>query len=424
MPESTPSSSIDWRALAPELQWDLARPAPADAGARPVSTASLMREAGFAAFLDEVLADGRPITLLLNDGHRMTDSRSFLEGFFEVLDAAPGTEAITLRALIAAGSHKADADERALHEDVVFGHFRPRIAEVAWHDAFDPEGLVQIGATRLHRWMGEQGAYIACGSMEPHYFAGVTGAHKTLTVGVMAHDTLTANHAGAMSAQAAPLKLDGNPVYLGIVDALADLEDSGAKVFALNQVLVEGEVVAATAGHPLESLSRGLELVTRHFGKQVEAAFDLVVAVVEHPLNRDFYQAEKGIKNTESVVVDGGAIILEADCARGVGIDHFVGLLEAAPSAAEARKAVQERGYQLGDHKAVRLRALTDTRSVRVVVVSAGLRPELGAILGVEVVRSRAEALELLQLSQGSRALLVEDAGNCVPWLEDSRGPR
>ena len=42
------------------------------------------------------------------------------------------------------------------------------------------------------------------------------------------------------------------------------------------------------------------------------------VAEVEAPLDRDLYQADKGLKNTEFVIRDGGVILLDAGCNSGV----------------------------------------------------------------------------------------------------------
>ncbi len=383
--------------------------------------AQALADAGTVAFVVASLEARAPLTLVLNDAHRMTDSAGFLAALFELLDGQ-GVELREVRVLFAAGSHRADAAEKAAHERAVLGACRERIGEVAWHDAFDDAGLAVVGNVRMHRWMAEQGYYLACGSMEPHYFAGVTGAHKTLTVGVMDAESIRRNHEHAMSEAAMPLRLDGNPVHLGIVDALADLEDSGAHVLALNQVLVGGRLAAVTAGHPLGALSRGLDGVRSCFGAAVDAPFDLVVATVHPPLDRDFYQAEKGIKNTERVVRDGGTMVLDAACERGVGIDHFLALLREAPTFSAARKVVARDGYKLGDHKAVRLRALTEDREVRVIVVSPTLDPELAPILGVEIASSREEAANALRKdAPGNRALWVDDAGNVVPWMAERR---
>jgi nickel-dependent lactate racemase len=387
----------------PELRLDVVR-----------ATSEALERAGFDEFADGAAAEGRSLTLVVNDTHRFTDTRSFLEAALALLDRRPGERTAPLRVLVATGSHLSTEAERRTHEDAMFGPHAARIAEVAWHDARSDAGLRGVGNTVLHAWMAEAGFYLACGSMEPHYFAGVTGAHKTLTVGVMSLESLRANHEHALSNAARPLKLDGNPVHLGIVDALADLEDSGARLLAVNQVIVGGRVVGVMAGHPLEALVQGLTMVRDCFAAAVDEEADLVVSEVGAPLDRDFYQADKGIKNTEFAVRDGGVLLLEASCQGGVGIDHFVDLLRAAPTAEAARKVVAERGYRLGDHKAVRLRHLTDEREVQIGVVTGGVPAAMGEVLGVRIFASREAAASWARETLGGsgRAILVHDAGN------------
>jgi hypothetical protein len=382
----------------------------------PVATVDALETAGLADFARGAASEGRSLTLLVNDTHRFTDTKSFLDAVVRVLDTRlAGERPPPLRVLVATGSHLSTEEERRAHEAAIFGEHASRIAEVAWHDARNETGLRAVGNTVLHAWMSESGFYLACGSMEPHYFAGITGAHKTLTVGVMSLESLRANHEHALSAAARPLKLDGNPVHVGIVDALADLEDSGARLLVLNQVIVGGKVVGLTAGHPLEALVQGMPLVRGCFSAEVESEADLVVAQVGPPLDRDFYQADKGIKNTEFAVRSGGVLLVEAACAGGVGIDHFVELLRAATTADEARALVAERGYRLGDHKAVRLRCLTDERSVHVGLVSRGVPAELAETLGLRIFADREDAVAwAAQTLEGDArtAVVVHDAGN------------
>jgi len=413
-----------WRQLLPGFEVREVAPAPPETAVDSArATSDALASAGFEQFARGAASEGRSLTLLVNDNHRYTDTRSFIEAVLALLDSRLAGERVPpLRVLVAAGSHVADDAERRAHESAIFGEHASRLAEVAWHDARSETGLRTVGNMTLHAWMAEAGFYLACGSMEPHYFAGITGAHKTLTVGVMSMESLRANHEHALSPAARPLRLDGNPVHVGIVDALADLEDSGARLLAVNQVIVGERIVGVTAGHPLEALIQGLQIVRSCFAAELDAEADLVVAEVKPPLDRDFYQADKGIKNTEFAVRAGGVLLLEAKCSHGVGIDHFVELLRAAPTAEEARAIVESRGYRLGDHKAVRLRALTDERGVHVGLVGSSVPIDLAGVLGVRMFADRADAArwarEVLASetspagAEAGRAVVVHDAGN------------
>ena len=378
------------------------------------------------AGLDEALAEAvkarESVTIVVNDGHRYTDTRSFLDAFFVVLDRRGFDVPCRPRLLVAAGSHRSTVAERAAHEAEILGPHRRRFAAVAWHDARGGGGLERLGSVELHRWMGRGGLFVACGSVEPHYFAGATGAHKTLTVGVMSMDSLAENHEGAMSPASGGFRLRGNPVHEGVCRALGELEDAGARLFALNQIVVDGNVVACAAGPPLDALEQLLPRVRDIFSASLTEPVDLVIARVAPPLDRDLYQADKGIKNTEVAVRDGGVLVLEAECAGGVGIDHFVEFLRVAPSYQQACDIVAERGYRLGDHKAVALRRLTDARRVSLAVVSASLDASLEGPLDASIFADRISAsvwiLRKLGSPAGMQGLVVNDAGNLTLGLE------
>ncbi len=375
-----------------------------------------LEQADLAGFVRKACAENAPITVVVNDAHRFTDTRTFLDALFSVAAGdLSGSEISVLRLLVAAGSHQAEAPERRAHEDAILGPWKHHFHEIAWHDARDPRSHKQVGGTTLHHWMAEGGFYIACGSMEPHYFAGITGAHKTLTVGVMGIGSLTDNHMHAVSPEAQPLKLMGNPVHEGIIETLGHIEKSGARLLALNQIVVKGRVVACTAGDPRAALNEGLPVAGTCFSSLLLHQVDVVVAEVKPPLDRDLYQADKGIKNTETAVRDGGVILVEAECAKGVGIDHFLELLREASTFDAAMQRMRSRGYRLGDHKAVRLRALMDLRKVQVGVVSSLLDPAPLAGLGIRVFPERAAAAEWAKRVLGGgnlQGVVVHDAGN------------
>jgi nickel-dependent lactate racemase len=413
-PMPSAQSVPEWCELLPGVVLEKLGPAPlARRGDGVAQMRSALEGAQWVAAVRLASRDDQPVTFVVNDAHRVTATAEFLEAAFELLDA--GGVAIRPRLLVAAGTHRADASERSAHERRILGRHRERFDGILWHDAYDSADHVDVGGHAAHRWMADGGLCVACGSMEPHYFAGVTGAHKTLTVGVLSAEAITANHAHAMEPSSRGLRLEGNPVHEGIIEVLAALEAAGTRLFALNQIIVDGGIAAVTAGSPLAALDEGLPIVRSAFAHVLSGPVDLIVARVRPPLDRDVYQADKGIKNTEVGVRDGGVLVVEAECPHGVGIDHFVETLRAAPTHREVLAAVAARGYRLGDHKAVRLRALTDTRGVRAALVSAHVEPALGDVLGMAIFASRRAAADwvLRELAgTASTGIEVVDAGN------------
>jgi nickel-dependent lactate racemase len=367
-----------------------------------------------ARLLDAAADAGETVLLPVNDGHRATQTRAALvalAGFLGTQEKVP-----RCRAIVATGTHRFGADERAAFERDTFGACGLPIQEVAWHDTTDEPALADLAGVRVHRWLAEARYVLPIGSVEPHYFAGVTGAHKTLTVGCMSREAIERNHAHAMSPAAGPLRLQGNPVFDDIVDVVRAFESGGKIICAVNQV-VRGEVlVASSIGSLWDTLEALMPTVRQLYVRPVPRTVDVLRLRVPLPLGRNLYQADKALKNNHLAVRDGGGIVLEADCAEGVGPDAFLSLLRRTENWAEARRIVDEEGYHLGDHKAVRLRHLTDPagRGIRVALVSPHISRDQAALAGMRVFAELPKAVGWLAgLVPGpfQHGLVVEDAG-------------
>jgi len=406
-----------WEALLAPVPVEVVSPCvpPAE---RPAGSRELVNEALLQQRIEGLLVAAArsraPVTLLINDTHRATDSRSAVDAILSLAAAHSRGEGPVWRLLVAAGSHRFGDDEKRRHEEWALGRWAPRFAARAWHAADDPGCMASVGPQRLHRWVVESPLVIAVGSVEPHYFAGFTGAHKTLTVGVMSMEDLRLNHAAALIENSAPLVTDGNPVHDGIAATLRRLEEGGRRMFAVNEVLVDGRLLACHAGHPLAALRAAIPAATAVYARTLDRPVDLAIARVGAPLDRSLYQADKGFKNVEAGVRDGGAIVLEAACPEGAGPHAFLDLLDAGDLAACLRR-IERRGYCLGDHKAIRLRRLTGPRRIHLAILSAGVSPGDARRVGATLLSSRAEAAAWargrLQASRGGRAVVVEDAG-------------
>ena len=350
-----------------------------------------------------------PVTAIINDPQRDTDSRGVLAEIVRQIRPHP------IRILIACGSHSFSDPAKKQFAAELGGLVTPD--QIAWHDC-RAETLVSIGGSwRGHPWLTESPRLIAIGSVEPHYFAGFTGAHKTATIGVASFADIQTNHTGAMSSESRPCMLDGNPIYQGVCKMIDGLE-SICPVGAVNLLQVAGRPMAVAGGDPLEALSSLTSLARHAFVAQISKPADALVLEVKGALARSFYQADKGIKNSEWAVKPGGVIILKAPCPEGIGQDHFVELLKQASTHSDALALVNKRGYRLGDHKAVRLRYLTDPacRGVRVSLVSDGIEDAQAATLGMTKSDSVDQAIIAAgKDSQDYKKYWVADAGNvCV----------
>jgi hypothetical protein len=149
---------------------------------------------------------------------------------------------------------------------------------------------------------------------------------------------------------------------------------------------------------------------------------DILHLRVPSPLGRNLYQADKALKNHTVAVRDGCGILLEANCEEGVGPPRFIELLRSAATYHESCDRVRREGYLLGDHKAVKLRHLTDPacRGVHIVVASDGLKEGDLSGTGLHVRPCVDAAMDWLcqqMVAQPRHGLIVEDAGNLCPDL-------
>jgi len=342
----------------------------------------------------------RPV-ILVNDASRPTPAH--LPDVLAELWALSGRRA---ELVVATGTHRGDL---ARERDRLGG------LPVALHDADDAAAHVELDGWAFDRRVAAADLVVALGSVEPHYFAGWSGAHKTATVGVWDRATTERNHRLALEPGARPRALEGNPLHEDLA-AAADRLAADRRLLCVDQVLdAAGRPVAARAGTWRGALERCRPAARARFVRPVPAPVDVLVAAVAGPLGETLYQADKGVKNTEAAVRDGGELVLVAPCGGGAGPDRFLELLRAAPDLAAARAHVAERGYALGDHKAVRWRAL-EARGVQVRIVAPGLDPAAVAGTGLALYADVGAGLAAGE-ARGEAGLVVQDAGLVVTEL-------
>lgn len=379
---------------------------------------TLQRANAFNTLCADAVVAGEPVTIIANDPYRPTRTGDVLQAIPRAMGR--GASRPEFRLLFATGTHRVAEDERAAFERSILAGTSLPITEVRWHDADDAAQLSDVCGVSMHRWAATGRFLMPIGSVAPHYFAGVTGPHKTVTIGIMARRDIERNHAHAIHPAADLMRLHGNPVFQETAGLTGRLAAAGKHICAVAQVVAPGGLVYVAVGDPVESVHLALPSAARTHVAHVDRPADLVHLRVAPPLNRNLYQADKALKNNHRLVRDGGGIVLEADCNEGIGPDWFLESLRAAPDYAGARRRVEREGYRLGDHKVIKLRHLTDPqqRGVRVALVARGMAPACATAAGMTPFTAVDEARGwLIDAIDGAIecGYTVEDAGTrCV----------
>ncbi|MBI4717537.1 MAG: DUF2088 domain-containing protein [Planctomycetes bacterium] len=398
---------MEWSSLGP-------KPALQSRPAGEVLDEALAATPAMREFLGAAGRDRAAIVLAVNDGDRSTRTFDALRAVGRLVRSL--AEPPRFRALVATGTHSYSATERASFEAATFGHSGLAVDDITWHQCDATADLVAVGPVRFHRLIAQSRHLLPIGSVEPHYFAGLTGPHKTVTIGCLSRADIERNHAAALSPDSDILRLAGNPVHEGIVSLLHELQAAQKQVRAIGEVVVGSALTAAATGDPLRVVERLVPVVRGTYVHVLDHPVDVLHLKVPWPLGRSLYQADKALKNNHVAVRDGGGIVLDAACPDGVGPDAFLSLLRRAPDYASANALVQQQGYRLGDHKAVKLRHLTDPaqRGVRVALVSARVSAADAAAAGMYACADLGAALAWLERSHVvplRQGLVVEDAG-------------
>jgi nickel-dependent lactate racemase len=284
--------------------------------------------------LERLAAGAARAVVVFPDLTRPMPNRTVLPPLLRQLEQSglPHT-AITL--LCATGTHRQATS--AEMEELVGPDIVARYAIVD-HSA-DRSEHVSVGevdgvAVRLLRDYVEADLRIITGFVEPHFFAGFSGGPKAVCPGLAATETiLEAHHPRRIAdARATFVTREGNPVH-DFVRAAVRLAPPH---LSLDVTINRARQVTAVFAGPLDVAHDAACGFARESATQpVTAPFDVVVSTNGgYPLDRNLYQAVKGMAAAERIVRDGGVIVMAAQCVDGVpGDGAFARVLGDAASA-------------------------------------------------------------------------------------------
>ncbi len=268
--------------------------------------------------LDELCRDVRSVVVVFPDLTRPMPNRLVLPQILGCL-AASGVPDAAVTLLCATGTHRQATP--AEMDELVGADIVERYAIID-HDANSEDhervGEVDGVPVKLPRAYVEADLRIICGFVEPHFFAGFSGGPKAVCPGLAATETiLEAHHPRRIADRGATFVTRvGNPVHDFVRAAVA----LAPPHFSIDVTINRDRAITAVFAGPLAATHDAACAFAQASAVQsVSAPFDVVVTTNGgYPLDRNLYQAVKGMAAAERIVAEGGVIVAAAQCRDGI----------------------------------------------------------------------------------------------------------
>ena len=323
--------------------------------------------------LNELVESGDTVLIVASDATRATGSAQIINLLVRRLIEAgvsPGDIAI----IFATGIHRPVRDDEKSELLTPFIAQRVRTID---HDAYDQAKLVELGTSEhgspieVNRALKEFSKVILTGAVGFHYFAGFTGGRKAICPGLASARTIEATHMLALDFEHGGRRegvgtglLKGNAVS----DACERVAELIGPAFLVNAIVNDrGQPEQVFAGHWREAHVRACESYAAAHSQHITEKRELViVSCGGSPYDINLIQAHKALDMAAHACVDGGTIILLAECADGLGRSDFLKWFDAANSR-ELEVRLRE-SYEVNGQTAWAL--LTKTERFRVHIIT------------------------------------------------------
>jgi nickel-dependent lactate racemase len=301
--------------------------------------------------LTEMARGRKNAVIVISDITRPVPNQMLLPVIIARLEQA-GLSADSISILIATGIHRPNQGaelEKLVGADIAANY------RIINHMSKQDEDMVLVGhigdgvPALVNRNYVEADLKILTGFIEPHMWAGFSGGRKSILPGISSVKTLEFMHGPEMVAhpQTRYGVLDGNPFHEA---GLAIMAKAGAD-FIVNVTLdTSKRVTGVFSGHPVNAHLAGVEFLSQHCMKVLDAPLDFVVTTnAGAPLDCNLYQTAKGLSGVSAATRDGGVILIASECPEGFGSDEYQEVFEYATSPQEFIDKVMNKEFFVPD---------------------------------------------------------------------------
>jgi nickel-dependent lactate racemase len=315
--------------------------------------------------LAELVRPTDKVAIVFSDITRPTPNHILLPAILAEL-AARGLPRENVVLVNATGMHRPNTRDELiamLGQEIVD---RYRIVQ---HDARDKGQQVFVSESQRGAEIWINGDYmradvkILSGFVEPHIFAGYSGGGKAVLPGIAGAETIMSNHGGPMLAhpKATWCQAEGNPIFEDARQVALATQPAFIVNVTLNQ---DKEITGAFAGEMIQAHDAGIAFAENAYLKPLPQRYDIVVVTnMGYPADINLYQSGKGMSVAAQAVKEGGAIVLAAECADGLGQAHYAEMLAWRRTPQELLDMVLQPGFAELEQWGVQCQAMVQLRA-------------------------------------------------------------
>ena len=368
--------------------------------------------------LEDLFSTGDSVLIVVSDATRATGSAQILNLLVRRLIQI-GVSPADLAIIFATGIHRpVTSDEKV---ELLSPFIAQRVRTID-HVAYDSGAMISLGTTdrgtpvEVNRWLKDFSHVVITGAIGFHYFAGFTGGRKSICPGLASARTIEATHMLALDFETGGRRagvgtglLEGNAVHEECERVAAMIEPR----FSINSVVDErGRTVRIHAGEWRSAHRAGCaEYLSTHSTRIDRKREVIIVSCGGYPYDINLIQAHKSLDMAAHACIDGGTIVLLAECGEGPGHPTFLKWFEEKDS--RALETRLRNAYEVNGQTAWSL--LTKAERYRIHLVSKLPEEE---VRRMRMIPARSLSHVLNSIEDKTEGYIMQRGSALLPLLE------